>query len=167
MLVSSRLARVYPALLLVGAFIALTFLSCTSLASEKKFGSPAPAINSTGTLLFYASTATVTPPIIEFPDLNPGDSPAIVRGVINSSHPTLKVYAGPVSEFPVLADLNNRMMIDVIGKSQDGWLYISDSYPQSALRGWVEAAYILIEQADVSNIGFAQIVTPTMPPFLP
>jgi len=79
----------------------------------------------------------------------------------------MKVYAGPGSDFPVLADLDNKMMIDVIGKSQDGWLYISDSYPESELIGWVDSKYILIEQADVNKIGFVQIVTPTMPPFFP
>jgi uncharacterized protein YgiM (DUF1202 family) len=159
--------RVSPVLTLVGALIALIMLSCSSLTTENKFASPDPATISTGTPLFYASTSTVTPPIIEFPDLNPGEAPAIVRGVINSSDPTLNIYAGPGSDFPVLADLNNKTMIDVIGKSQDGWLFISDSYPDSELRGWVEATYILMEQADVPKIGFVQIVTATMPPFLP
>ncbi len=167
MLAFSRWVRVPSALLLVGAFITLTILSCSSVNTQRVSGSPAPVITNTEPPLFYALTPTVTPPIIAFPDLNAGETPAIVRGVINSSDPTLKVYAGPGSDFPVLADLNNNMMIDVIGKSQDGWLYISDFYPDSELRGWVDANYILIEQADVPKIGFVQIVTPTMPPFLP
>ena len=167
MLASSRSVRVYTALLLVGVLVTLTLLSCSGLATEQAPGSPPPAATRTETLLFYAMTPTVTPPIIEFQDLKPGETPAVVRGIINSSSATLKVYAGPGSGFPALADLNHRMVVDVIGKSQGGWLYISDSYPHSELRGWVDEEYILMEENDASKIGLVQIVTPTIPPFLP
>lgn len=166
-----RRSGVFLALLLIGALAPLTFLSCSGLTPEITFGSLTPStafmITKTQTASFYVFTSTVTPPIIEFSSLIPGEPPVVVKGIINAPEPTLKVYAGPGYDFPILGDLNNKVIVDVIGKSQGGWLYVSDSYPDSQLRGWVAAKHVVIERDDLNKIGFVQIVTPTTPPFLP
>ena len=139
----------------------LSFLSCSSLPPENTVASPTQAA------LFYAYTPTVTPPIIEFQRLRIGETPLIVRGVINAPDAGLEVRAGPGRDFPVLGQLSNAVAVQVVGKSKGGWLYISYSDPGSDLTGWVVAKYVLIQKHDLNKISFVQIVTPTARPFLP
>jgi hypothetical protein len=149
----------------------VTLLVFALLTPEKIFGLPTPtaisAISGTQAPLFFVYTPTVTPPIIEFPDLYTGETPVRVKGRVNAPDSALRVYAGPGYDFPLLGDLNNKVEVDVIGKSQGGWLYVSYSSPGSELTGWVVDKYVLIEEDDLNKISFVQIVTPTAPSVLP
>jgi len=119
-----RPLRIFLALLSIITLVLVAFLLFILLAPEKIPGSPTPtatsAISGTQVPLFFVYTPTVTPPIIEFSNLSPGETPVSVKGRVNAPDSALRVYSRPGRDFPLLGDLNNKEVVDVIGKSQDG-----------------------------------------------
>src|SRR5215210_8307196 len=107
--------HVYPVLVLMGALIMLTFMSCSSLTSQNT----EPNITETQG---YSMIPVAMTPTIEFQYQIAGETSVVVKGLVNVSDPTLKVYAGPGSHFPIIGELDNKAVIDVMGKNK-GWLY--------------------------------------------